>query len=55
MDAPLRIVFFGSPSFALPSLTALVEAPWAEVVLAVTQPARPRGRSGRPALTATSA
>ena len=55
MDAPLRIVFFGSPSFALPSLAALVEAPWAEVVLAVTQPARPRGRSGRPASTEVGA
>lgn len=55
MDAPIRIVFFGSPSFALPSLAALVEAPWAQVVLAVTQPARPRGRSGRPASTEVSA
>ena len=55
MDAPIRIVFFGSPSFALPSLAALVEAPWAEVVLAVTQPARPRGRSGRPASTEVGA
>ena len=55
MDAPIRIVFFGSPSFALPSLAALVEAPWAEVVLTVTQPARPRGRSGRPASTEVGA
>ena len=55
MDAPLRIVFFGSPSFALPALEALVEAPWAEVVLAVTQPPRPRGRSGRPAPTEVGA
>ncbi len=47
MDAPLRIVFFGSPSFALPALEALLQAPWADVVLAVTQPPRPRGRSGR--------
>lgn len=51
MDTPVRVVFFGSPSFALPTLTALLEAPWSDVVCAVTQPRRPRGRSGRPAPT----
>jgi methionyl-tRNA formyltransferase len=44
----MRIVFFGSPDFALPSLDALVGAGH-EVVLAVSQPARPVGRSGAPA------
>ncbi|HYN42409.1 MAG TPA: methionyl-tRNA formyltransferase [Thermoanaerobaculia bacterium] len=40
----MRIVFFGSPEFALPSLEALVAAGH-DVVLAVSQPARPVGRS----------
>jgi methionyl-tRNA formyltransferase len=41
----MRIVFFGSPEFALPSLEALVAAGH-DVVLAVSQPAKPVGRSG---------
>ena len=40
---PWRIVFFGTPSFALPSLQALVLGP-DEVVAVVTQPDRERGR-----------
>lgn len=40
----MRIVFFGSPDFALPSLDALVAAGH-DVVLAVSQPAKPVGRS----------
>lgn len=40
----LRVVFFGSPDFALPSLEALVSAGH-EVVLVVSQPAKPVGRS----------
>lgn len=40
----MRIVFFGSPDFALPSLEALVAAGH-ELVLVVSQPARPVGRS----------
>ncbi len=40
----MRIVFFGSPDFALPSLEALVAAGH-ELVLAVSQPAKPVGRS----------
>jgi methionyl-tRNA formyltransferase len=39
----MRIVFMGSPSFAVPSLDALVEAGH-EVVAAYCQPARPAGR-----------
>src|SRR5512135_2710149 len=42
--ASLRVVFFGSPDFALPSLEALVSAGH-EVVLVVSQPAKPAGRS----------
>jgi methionyl-tRNA formyltransferase len=40
---PLRVVFFGTPDFAIPSLTALLDAGF-EVPLAVTQPDRPVGR-----------
>ena len=40
----MRIVFFGSPDFALPSLDALVAAGHG-VVLVVSQPAKPVGRS----------
>jgi methionyl-tRNA formyltransferase len=39
----MRIVFFGSPEFALPSLEALLETEH-DVVAVVTQPDRPAGR-----------
>ena len=40
----LRIVFMGSPDFALPSLSALVSAPNYQVVGVITQPDRASGR-----------
>lgn len=40
----MRIVFFGTPTFAVPSLDTLLEL-GEEVVAVVTQPDRPRGRS----------
>jgi methionyl-tRNA formyltransferase len=40
----MRAVFFGTPTFAVPSLQALTEA-GVEIVAVVTQPDRPRGRS----------
>lgn len=40
----MRIVFFGTPEFAVPSLRALLDE-GAEVVAVVTQPDRPQGRS----------
>ena len=43
----MRVVFFGSPDYALPTLRALLDAPDCEVVAAVTQPDRRRGRSRR--------
>ena len=44
VEAPrLRIVFFGTPAFAVPSLEALVRSRH-EVVAVVSQPDRPRGR-----------
>ncbi len=39
----LRIVFFGTPAFAVPTLDALLASPH-QVVAVVTQPDRPRGR-----------
>jgi methionyl-tRNA formyltransferase len=41
--AGLRVVFFGTPDFAVPSLDALL-ASRHQVVAVVTQPDRPRGR-----------
>jgi methionyl-tRNA formyltransferase len=43
----MRVVFFGSPAFALPSLEAL-HAAGHEVALVVTQPDRPAGRGLKP-------
>ena len=47
MSTPLRIVFMGTPEFAVPSLRALLEADpekIGRVVGVVTQPDRPKGR-----------
>ena len=41
---PLRIVFMGTPELACASLQALAGAPGCQVVAAVTQPDRPKGR-----------
>lgn len=38
-----RVIFFGTPEFAVPSLNALIEA-GEDVVSVVTQPDRPKGR-----------
>ena len=43
VNLPLRIVFFGTPDFAVPSLRALLESD-DEVVGVVCQPDRPAGR-----------
>ena len=42
-SAPLRIAFFGTPDFAVPSLAALIESRH-DVVALVSQPDRPKGR-----------
>jgi methionyl-tRNA formyltransferase len=42
----VRIVFFGTPDFAVPTLRKLLDSPH-PVVAAVTQPDRPRGRGQR--------
>lgn len=45
----MKIVFMGTPDFAVPALKALAESAKHEVSLVVTQPDRPRGRSGKSA------
>ncbi|MDY6785903.1 MAG: methionyl-tRNA formyltransferase [Cyanobacteriota bacterium] len=40
----MKIVFFGTPQFAVPSLEKLIAEPEIEVVAVVTQPDKPRGR-----------
>ncbi len=42
---PLRIIFMGTPEFAVPTLAALVDAGH-EIVAVYTQPPRPGGRRG---------
>ncbi|MFN8614715.1 MAG: methionyl-tRNA formyltransferase [Vampirovibrionales bacterium] len=44
LATPLRVVFMGTPAFAVPGLTALLEAQDMVVVGVVTQPDRPSGR-----------
>ncbi len=41
---PLRIVFCGTPAFAVPTLRALIAQPDFQIAGVVTQPDRPRGR-----------
>jgi methionyl-tRNA formyltransferase len=40
----MRIVFCGTPSFAVPTLKHLLAQPDIEIISAITQPDRPRGR-----------
>lgn len=42
-----RVVFMGTPEFAVPSLKALVEAGVCDIVGVVTQPDRPAGRGNK--------
>ncbi|MEN9726172.1 MAG: hypothetical protein RL434_538 [Pseudomonadota bacterium] len=43
-DQPLRVIFAGTPAFAVPSLQALIDLPEVEVVAVYTQPDRAAGR-----------
>jgi methionyl-tRNA formyltransferase len=45
--AALRIVFCGTPEFAVPSLRRLAARPEFSVEAVITQPDRPRGRGGK--------
>jgi methionyl-tRNA formyltransferase len=44
--SPLRIVFCGTPAFAVPALRELIAHPEFTIAGVVTQPDRPRGRGG---------
>ena len=43
----MKIVFFGTPQFAVPTLQSLIEHPEFEVVAVVTQPDKRRGRGSK--------
>lgn len=47
MIPDMRLIFFGTPDFAVPSLMALCQMEDVEVVAVVTQPDRPAGRGKR--------
>jgi len=40
----MKVVFFGTPDFAVPTLNALLQHPDIEVAVVVTQPDKPKGR-----------
>lgn len=44
MPSPISTLFMGTPDFALPTLTALIEHPSFTVEAVVTKPDKPRGR-----------
>lgn len=44
----MRVIFFGTPQFAIPTLESLLNHPDFEVIAAVTQPDKPRGRGNQP-------
>ena len=46
----MRIVFFGTPDFAVPALEALIRADY-EIVMVVTQPDRKKGRGDKLAMS----
>ena len=46
---PLKLVFCGTPAFAVPSLRALLSDSYFQVAAVVTQPDRPRGRGKKTA------
>lgn len=43
----MRVIYLGTPQFAVESLKALLETEGIEVVACVTQPDRPKGRGGK--------
>jgi len=40
----LKIIFFGTPEFSVPSLEALLSCDFCEIIKAITQPDKPKGR-----------
>jgi methionyl-tRNA formyltransferase len=51
----MRILFFGTAMFAVPSLESLLARPGYEVIGVVTQPDRPQGRGGKVAMSPVKA
>ena len=49
----MKIAFFGTPDFAVPSLTALVKSKEHKIVCIVAQPDKPQGRGGKVIFGAT--
>lgn len=47
----MRIVFMGTPDFAVGTLQALVESGKHEIVAVITQPDRPKGRGQKMLMT----
>jgi methionyl-tRNA formyltransferase len=47
VSPPIRLIFFGTPEFAVPTLRAFASDPRFAVALVVTQPDRPVGRGRR--------
>lgn len=43
-----RVIFMGTPEFAVPSLQVLINHPQIEIVAVITQPDKPAGRTGTP-------
>jgi methionyl-tRNA formyltransferase len=43
----MRVIFFGTPQFAIPSLQQLLDSPTIQVIAVVTQPDRRRGRGNQ--------
>jgi methionyl-tRNA formyltransferase len=52
MGSKLKVVFFGSPEIALPSLRAIIRQPDLTLLGSVTQPDRPAGRGRKPKVPA---
>ena len=49
----MRVLFMGTPDFAVPTLEALIESEH-EVIGVVTQPDKPKGRGGKMQCISTS-
>jgi methionyl-tRNA formyltransferase len=43
----MKVLFFGTPDFSVPTLQALIDAPGVSVGGVLTQPDRPSGRGGK--------
>ena len=54
-DRTIKVIFMGSPEFAVSALDALVSSPRFDVVQVVTQPDRPKGRGKKLAPTPVKA